>query len=106
LEQIVNVLNKAGYVRSVRGTQGGYRLSKSPKEYTVGMILRLTEGSLSCVSCLEYSPNECPRASHCATVGLWQKLNDAINNVVDNVTIADLIEEHNRVGENNHSCPK
>jgi Rrf2 family protein len=91
LEQIVNSLNKAGLVRSVRGTQGGYRMAVDPKDCTVGMILRLTEGSLSCVSCLEYEPNECTRAESCLTLPLWQKLNEAINSVVDNVTIADLM---------------
>lgn len=97
LEQIVNVLNKAGYVRSIRGTQGGYRLARPTDEYTVGMILRLTEGSLSCVSCLDYETNECERADKCVTLTLWKKLNDAINSVVDNVTIADLIDEQKRI---------
>lgn len=104
LEQIVNILNKAGYVRSIRGTQGGYRLAKKPEEYTVGMILRLTEGSMSSVACLEYEPNECPRAYRCATLSLWKKLNEAINSVIDNVTIADLIDEqisiNSKIGEN------
>lgn len=92
LEQIVSVLNKAGYVKSIRGPQGGYRLAKSPAEYTVGSILRLIEGSLAPVSCLESDINECERQYECATLILWQKLNDAINNVIDNVTIENLIE--------------
>jgi Rrf2 family protein len=97
LEQIVNILNKAGYVRSIRGTQGGYKLAMNPDKYTVGMILRLTEGTLSCVSCLEYEPNDCPRVDKCATVGLWKKLNTAINSVVDSVTIADLVNEQEKI---------
>lgn len=92
LEQIVSILNKAGFVKSVRGPQGGYRLTKSPEEYTVGMILRLTEGSLAPVSCLDDNINECVRQDTCATLLLWEKLDNAIKSVVDNVTIADLIE--------------
>ena len=61
LEQIISVLQKAGYVKSIRGPQGGYHLMKAPKEYTVGMILRLIEGDLSPVSCLEDEVNQCNR---------------------------------------------
>mgnify|MGYP003059162711 CR=1 FL=1 len=74
LEQIVSVLNKAGYVRSIRGPQGGYQLIRKPKDYTVGMILRLTEGSLAPVGCLEYGENDCPRQEMCATLKLWKML--------------------------------
>lgn len=92
LEQIVSVLNKAGYVRSIRGPQGGYQLIKKPEEYTVGMILRLTEGSLAPVSCLEYEENDCPRQEACATLRVWMMLNEAVKDVVDKVTLADLVE--------------
>lgn len=92
LEQIISVLNKAGYVKSARGAQGGYRIAGEPKNYTVGMVLRLTEGSLCPVACLEDAVNECARCDTCETLGVWKELNDAINNVVDNVTIADLAE--------------
>lgn len=92
LEQIISVLNKAGYVRSIRGPQGGYVLQKAPKDYTVGMILRLTEGSLSPVECVEDGAAGCDREESCVTRILWQKLNDAINDVVDNVTLDDLLE--------------
>ena len=91
LEQIISVLNKAGYVRSIRGPQGGYVLQRTPKEYTVGMILRLTEGSLAPVDCVEDGA-DCGREDQCVTVMLWKKLNDAINSVVDNITLADLVE--------------
>lgn len=93
LEQIISVLNKAGYVKSARGAQGGYRIAGEPKNYTVGMVLRLTEGSLCPVACLEDEVNECARCDTCETLGVWKELNDAINNVVDNVTIADLAEK-------------
>ncbi|WP_342757000.1 Rrf2 family transcriptional regulator [Kineothrix sedimenti] len=92
LEQIIAILNKAGYVKSARGAQGGYRISGSPENYTVGMILRLTEGSLCPVACLEDEVNECERCDTCETLGVWKELNDAIDKVVDGVTIANLIE--------------
>lgn len=100
LEQIISVLHKAGYVRSIRGPQGGYLLVKKPKEYTVGMILRLTEGSLAPVSCLDYEENDCDRQSSCATLILWKRLNDAIKSVVDDVTLADLVEWQCNAGDN------
>lgn len=92
LEQIISILNKAGYVKSVRGAQGGYKIAKDPSNYTVGMILRLTEGSLNPVACLDDEVNECERCDTCETLGVWKELAKAINNVVDNVTIADLVE--------------
>lgn len=91
LEQIVSSLNKAGFVKSLRGPQGGYRLTKKPEEYTVGMILRLIEGSLAPVACLDDDINNCTRADRCPTLILWGKLYDAISEVVDNITLADLI---------------
>lgn len=90
LEQIIAVLNKAGYVKSVRGAQGGYRLAKSPEEYTVGMVLRLTEGSLAPVACLEEDYGTCERCDTCETLQVWKDVYEAVNNVVDNVTIGDL----------------
>ncbi|MFR8547773.1 MAG: RrF2 family transcriptional regulator [Lachnospiraceae bacterium] len=96
LEQIAAILNKAGFVRSVRGPQGGYLLQKVPEAYTVGMILRLTEGSLAPVGCVGEDPagfcaGECQMARACVTRRLWKQLNDAINGVVDRVTLADLL---------------
>ncbi len=99
LEQIISILNKAGYVKSVRGPQGGYRLVKEPSQYTAGMVLRLTEGSLAPVTCLEYEENDCPRQKDCATLILWEKLDEAIHNVVDNVTLKDLTEWQKRGSE-------
>ena len=92
LEQIISILNKAGFVRSIRGPQGGYMLNREPKEYTVGMILRLTEGSLAPVACRDYEPNDCERRNECVTLILWEKLNDAIKSVVDNITLQDLVQ--------------
>lgn len=96
LEQIVTILLRAGYVRSIRGAQGGYVLTRAPEDYTVGMILRQTEGSLAPVSCLDDEINPCERASQCATLNVWTQLKDSIDNVVDSVTLADLIEEQKR----------
>lgn len=92
LEQIISILNKAGYVRSTRGPQGGYTLKKKPEDYTVGMILRLTEGSLAPVACVEEDAVVCEREGACATVELWKRLNQAISDVVDHMTLADLVE--------------
>ena len=92
LEQIISILNSAGFVRSIRGAQGGYVLRKEPSEYTVGMILRLTEGSLAPVACIEDNVVQCDRVENCATIEVWRRLNDAINGVVDNITLADLVE--------------
>ena len=91
LEQIISVLNKAKYVKSVRGAQGGYILTKQPKEYTVGMILRLTEGSLAPVACIE-EEETCDKMHVCATALVWHKMNEAINQVVDNMTLQDLVD--------------
>lgn len=90
LEQIVSVLSKAGMLKSVRGPSGGYKLSKSPESYTVGDILRVTEGSLAPVACLDSPRNDCPRAETCATLSFWQELYDAVCGVVDRTTLADL----------------
>ena len=91
LEQIISMLNKAGFVRSVRGAQGGYMLKKAPAEYTVGMILRLTEGDLAPVSCVGEDSIECGRRDECVTVRIWQQLNSAINGVVDGITLEDMM---------------
>lgn len=92
LEQIVSVLTKAGYVKSVRGSQGGYMLAHEPSYYTVGMVLRLSEGSLAPVTCLDFEENTCSRQNDCATLLLWQKLDEAIRGVVDFVTLEDLVQ--------------
>lgn len=100
LEQIIAVLNRAGYVKSVRGAQGGYRVAKDPGEYSVGMILRLTEGTMAPVACLEEGAPECERCYTCETLEVWKELYAAVNNVIDNITIADLAERHRHRAEN------
>ena len=95
LEQIISILNKAGFVRSVRGPQGGYSLSRTPADYTVGMILRLTEGSLCPVDCAAEENGSCDREDVCVTRMLWKKLDDAISSVVDHVSLEELLSWQN-----------
>lgn len=91
LEQIISGLNKAGYVRSIRGAQGGYVLTKEPEEYTVGMILRLTEGDLAPVFCVGEEAAFCEKKEDCVTARIWEKIYEAVSEVVDGITLADLI---------------
>lgn len=92
LESIIRMLVKAKVLDSLRGKGGGYRLKKAPEQYTVGSILRLTEDSLAPVSCLEQDADSCPRVGKCRTLFLWQGLDKVINEYLDSVTIADLME--------------
>ena len=90
LESILKVLVKHQILTGLRGKGGGYRLTRVPEQYTVGSILRLTEGSLAPVACLEQEPIECPRMAQCRTLPLWQGLNDLVNGYLNKFTIADL----------------
>jgi Rrf2 family protein len=92
LEQIISLLVRAGFVKSIRGPQGGYRLTKDPKEYTVGMILRQVEGNMVPVSCLEDDAASCERQSECVTLRIWKELDEAMRGVLDKYTLADLIQ--------------
>lgn len=96
LEQIVNMLSKAGYLRSQRGSQGGYKMTKPAKEYTVGDILRVTEGDMAPVSCLEDEVNQCPRVGVCPTIKLWAGLYKTVQEYLDSITIADLVKENEK----------
>ena len=100
LEQIISILNKAGYVRSVRGAQGGYMLKMEPQNYTVGMILRQTEGSLAPVACMEDDEIVCDRQQQCVTSIVYKKINDATAGVVDNITLQDLVDWQNEKNGN------
>lgn len=92
IEAIMTLLSKNGFVEAVHGKGGGYKLNKKPEEYRVGDILRLTEGSLSPVACLEKGAAECPRKSECRTLPLWTRLDDLVENYLDSVTLADLMK--------------
>ncbi len=94
LEQIISMLNKAGFVQSIRGAQGGYLLKKEPSEYTVGEILRLTEGDLSLVDCVGEENGSCRRKPECATARIWERISEAVNQVVDGITLDDMVKWH------------
>ena len=102
LEQVVAMLNKAGFVRSIRGPQGGYVLTRDPKDYTMGQILRLTEGDMVPVACLADEVNQCDRADSCVTLHFWKRLDDAISDVIDHTTLADLAEDAQAMLANNY----
>lgn len=93
LEMIVSMLNKGNMVRSQRGKTGGYKLAKTPSEYTVGEILKLTEGTLVPVMCLEEGAEACERAKDCVTLPLWKELNHIIDKYLDSVTLDDVINK-------------
>ena len=92
LEQIVPILNKSDILQTNRGYQGGYRLAQEPSKYTIGKILRLTEGSLAPVSCLDNTTNQCERRDECVTLYIWQGLNKVINDYLDNITLQDALD--------------
>ena len=93
LEQIVPPLTKAGYLKSVRGANGGYLLAKEPSQITTGDILRAGEGNLAPVACLASDEIECPRADLCITLPFWRGLDDAITAYIDSVTLEDLVKD-------------
>ncbi|WP_352399302.1 Rrf2 family transcriptional regulator [Anaerotignum sp.] len=92
LEQIINPLTKAGLVKSYRGAQGGYILSRHPKEISVGEILQVLEGSLSPVDCVD-NPT-CPNSDFCVSLSLWKRMKDALDEVVDNTTLESMAQEY------------
>lgn len=93
LEQIIGILNRAGMVRSVRGAKGGYHLVRRPEEYNVEEILRLTEGSLAPVACLEDDMNQCERAPVCASLELWEELYALVTDFLKQITLKELAEK-------------
>lgn len=93
LEQIVPILNRSDILLANRGFQGGYRLAKAPNQYTVGEILRITEGSLAPVSCLDTDPINCLRSSECSTLPIWQGLYRVITEYLNGITLQDLLDQ-------------
>ena len=102
LEQLVPLLNRPEILRVNRGNKGGYMLAKEPSQYTIGQILRITEGGLSPVSCLDDEPNRCERNGYCKTLPAWRGLEKVINNYLDSITIQDLAD--NFKGTNKREC--
>lgn len=96
MEQIMPLLTKVGYVRSYRGNNGGYMLARKPEEYTVGDILRTTEGSMAPIACIEDQPNRCPRCEECTTLPFWEGLWKVINEYTDRYTLADLMKDKDK----------
>ena len=96
LEQLISALRKAGLVTSVRGAQGGYILARRPEEITVGEVLRVLEGELATVECLEFE-DACDRACACPTRLVWQKIQDGVNAIVDGITLGDMLSDDARM---------
>ena len=94
LESIMTILSKAGFVDAVHGKGGGYRLNRKPEDYTVGSILKLTEGSLAAVSCTAQGPAACARTSCCQTKPMWDKLDKMIDEFFEDITLANLLENN------------
>ena len=93
LEQIMAVLVKGKLVEGAHGKGGGYQLTREPSEYKIGEILRLTEGDLNLVPCLDVDQASCPRVAQCRTYDLWQGLSKVINQYLDSITLADLMNK-------------
>ena len=94
LESIMTTLSKAGFVDAVHGKGGGYRLNRKAEEYTIGSILKLTEGSLNAVSCTTQGAAACSRTECCETKPMWDKLDKMINDFFEEITLADLLKEN------------
>ena len=93
LESIMTVLSKGGFVDAVHGKGGGYRLNRSPDKYTIGSILKLTEGSLAAVSCTNQGPAACSRSECCQAKPMWDRLDKMIDDFFEGITIADLLKD-------------
>ena len=97
LESIMTLLSKGNLVDAVHGKGGGYRLNREPKDYTVGSILKLTEGSLAAVSCTAQGPAACARTTCCQTKPMWDKLDRMIDEFFEDITLANLLENNETV---------
>lgn len=94
LEQIVSLLNTSNILRTNRGKQGGYMLAKNPSQCTVGQVLRITEGSLAPISCLDDEINQCDQAPYCKTLPMWTGLYKVISDYLESVTLQDMLESY------------
>ena len=102
LEQIIPILNRSDILKASRGFQGGYRLAKSPDRYTVAEILRMTEGGLAPVACLEHVPMECDRSADCITLPVWQGLYRVINEYLEGITLQDILDARREKSANDY----
>ena len=96
LEQIIPLLNNTDILVASRGYQGGYMLAKSPDMYTVGDILRITEGSIAPVSCVEGGSSVCDREDQCMTLYVWEGLEKVIAEYLDSITLQDILDRHRK----------
>ena len=103
LEQVIALLNRAGFLHSLRGNNGGYRLARRPEEYTAGDILRAAEGTLAPIACLQNQPNQCMRRDVCTTLNFWKKYYAVVNDYVDSVTLQDLADQAKATAGNDYS---
>ena len=102
LEQIVSLLNTSNILRANRGKQGGYMLAKEPASYSIAQILRITEGSLAPVACLEDETNLCDRVDICKTLPMWNGLNKVISEYLEGITLQDILNQYQEQTENNY----
>ena len=93
LEQIIPIVNRTDFLKTTRGSQGGYMLAKDPSKYTVGDILRLTEGSFAPVDCVDQNPADCERCHECVTLPIWRGLSKVINEYLDSITLQDILDQ-------------
>ena len=103
LEQVISLLNKAGFLHSLRGNNGGYKLAKEPSSYTAGDILRAAEGSLAPIACLQDEQNRCSRRDQCTTLSFWEQYYRVITDYVDGVTLQDLADNAKAMAGNDYT---
>lgn len=101
LEQLVSTLRKAGLLNSVRGAQGGYMLAKPPKDITVGSVLRVLEGDIAPADCVIDDTSGCEKEEGCVTKLVWMRIRDSINNVIDSISLQDMLDEQRKIEINN-----
>ncbi|MDR2733663.1 MAG: Rrf2 family transcriptional regulator [Spirochaetota bacterium] len=103
LEQLVTLLHQSDILRTNRGYQGGYMLAKAPGQYTIGQILRITEGGLCPVACLKDDPIQCERSGHCQTLPVWKELQRITNEYLDSVTLQTILDNKKDAAGNEYS---
>ena len=103
LEQVISLLNKAGFLHSLRGNNGGYKLAKEPSSYTAGDILRAAEGSLAPIACLQDEQNRCSRRDQCTTLSFWEQYYRVITDYVDGITLQDLADNAKAMAGNDYT---
>lgn len=101
LEQLFSPLRKAGFIKSIRGAQGGYVLSREPKDITVAEIMYVLEGPIEIADCIDGA--SCDNVDCCATRLLWEKIKNSIDEVMQSVTLQDIVDDYNKIKHNNET---